>query len=71
MSKNNAVWISNPIFYTALYRKKGSRKFYLCGYRSIDLESLQSMVYSDVRNGICAVARIIRQDTGDVIEEVM
>ncbi len=58
-------------YYTALYRKKGSRTYYLCGYRSNDLESLRDMIYSEIRSGIYASAKIVEWGTGKLIEKVM
>lgn len=57
-------------YYTALYRKKGSRRFYRCGYRSNNLEALRDMVYGEIRDKKYAAAKIIRWDNGDLVEEV-
>lgn len=58
-------------YYTALCRKKGARTFYLCGYRSNDLEVLRDMIYADIRNGVYAAAKIIECGTGKLIEKVV
>ena len=65
------VWATDPTYYTALYRRKGSRRFYRCGYRSINLADIRDMVYSDIRSGRYAVAKIVRWDTEEEIERVM
>ena len=59
------------LFYTALCRKKGERTYYLCGYRSNDLEVLRDVIYADIREGKYAAAKIIEWGTGKVIEKVM
>ena len=69
MNKN--VWITDPVYYTALFRQKGSRRFYRCGYRSDDLDQLRDMVYNDISAGKYAAAKIIRWDSGELIEDVL
>lgn len=58
-------------YYTALCRKKGDRRYYLCGYRSNDLETLRDVIYADIREGKYASAKIVEWDTGKLIEKVM
>lgn len=58
-------------YYTALCRKKGDRHYYLCGYRSNDLETLRDVIYADIRDGKYASAKIVEWDTGKLIEKVM
>lgn len=70
MSKE-AVWVTNPTYYTALYRQKGSRRYYRCGYRSVDLEELRDFVYAEFRAGKFASAKIVKWDTEEEIERVM
>ena len=65
------VWHFDPVYYTALYRAKGSRRFYRCGYRTVNLEELRDMVYSEVGSGKYAAAKIVRWDTEELIETVM
>lgn len=69
--KNIVKFSTDPVYYTALYRKKGSRMYYRCGYRSLDLNDLRDMVYSEIREGKYASAKIIRWDSGALIEKVM
>jgi len=68
---NKAVFFTDPTYYTVLYRKKGSRMFYRCGYRSVSLPDLREMVYDEIRTGKYAAAKIIRWDNGEIIEKVM
>lgn len=58
-------------FYTALCRKKGDRRYYRCGYRSNNLETLRDVIYADIREGKYAAAKIIEWDTGKIIEKIM
>jgi len=69
--KNKIMFSTDPTYYTALYRQKGSRRFYRCGYRALDLNELRDMVYADIREGRYAAAKIIRWDDGKIIEKVV
>ena len=70
MSKN-PVWSTEPTYYTALYRQKGSRRYYRCGYRSDSLGDIRDFVYAEFRAGKFATAKIVRWDTEEEIERVM
>lgn len=65
------VWTTNPTYYTALYRQKGSRRYYRCGYRSDNLSELRDMVYNEIAAGKYASAKIVRWHDGKEIEKVM
>ena len=69
--KERTVWATNPVYYTILYRQKGSRRFYRCGYRSLNLSDIRDMAYDEIRSGKYAAAKIIRWDTEELIEKVM
>ena len=69
--KEIRAWSTDPTYYTVLYRQKGSRRFYRCGYRSLSLPDIREMAYDDIRTGKYAAAKIVRWDTEDVIEVVM
>lgn len=69
--KARTVYSTESSYYTALYRRKGSRKFYRCGYRSLSLEDIRDMVYDDIRSGRYAAAKIVRWDTEELIEKVV
>lgn len=68
---NESIWKSDPTYYTALYRQKGSRRYYRCGYRSDNLEDMREFVYGEFRSGKFATAKIVRWDTEEEIERVM
>ena len=68
---NESIWKSDPTYYTALYRQKGSRRYYRCGYRSDSLEDMREFVYGEFRSGKFATAKIVRWDTEEEIERVM
>lgn len=70
MSKKT-VYATDPTYYTALYRQKGSRRYYRCGYRSINLEEMRNFVYAEFRAGKFATAKIVKWDTEEEIERVM
>jgi len=65
------AYATDPTYYTAMYRAKGSRRYYRCGYRSLSLGDIRDMVYSDIRNGKYAAAKIVRWDTEELIEKVI
>ncbi len=65
------AYSTDPTYYTAMYRAKGSRRFYRCGYRSLVLEDIRDMVYSEIRNGKYAAAKIVRWDNEELIEKVV
>lgn len=65
------AYATNPTWYTALYRQKGSRRFLRCGYRSMNLGDIQDLVYGEIRDGKYAAAKIINADSGDVLEKVV
>lgn len=69
--KERTVWATNPTYYTILYRRKGSRRFYRCGYRSLDLSDIREMAYDEIRSGKYAAAKIVRWDNEELIENVM
>ena len=69
--KERTVWATNPVYYTIMYRQKGSRRFYRCGYRSLNLSDIRDMAYDEIRSGKYAAAKIIRWDTEELIEKVM
>lgn len=66
-----AAWSTDPVYYTILYRRKGSRRFYRCGYRSDDLNVMRDMAYNEIGCGTYAAAKIVRWDTEELIESVM
>ena len=70
MSKK-MVYATDPTYYTALYRQKGSRRYYRCGYRSISLEEMRDFVYAEFRAGKFSTAKIVKWDTEEEIERVM
>ena len=65
------AYSSNPTYYTALYRAKGSRRYYRCGYRSQNLEDIRELVYNEIGSGKYASAKIVRWDTEELIEKVV
>jgi len=65
------AWATDPKFYTVLYRRKGSRRFYRCGYRSENLADIRDMAYDDIRKGRYAAAKIVDAQTEQLIEKVM
>jgi len=65
------AYATDPRWYTVMYRKKGSRRFYRCGYRSLSLEEMRDLAYSEIRDGKYAAARIVNWATEEVIETVM
>lgn len=65
------AYATNPTYYTALYRRKGSRRFYRCGYRSLSLSDIREMVYNEISAGQYAAAKIVRWDNEELIETVM
>ena len=69
--REQIVWATEPTYYTALYRQKGSRRYYRCGYRSKDLGEMRDFVYAEFRAGKFATAKIVRWDTEEEIEKVM
>lgn len=60
----------SPTFYTALYRRKGSRMFYRCGYRSESLNDISEMAHRDVEAGMYAAAKVIDATSCRVIETI-
>ena len=64
------AYSTDPTYYTALYRRKGSRRFYRCGYRSLKIGEIRDMVYDEIRAGKYAAAKIVRWDNEEVIETV-
>lgn len=65
------AYSTDPTYYTVMYRKKGSRTYYRCGYRSLDLESVRAMAYDDIRSGRYASAKIVNWSTEALIEKVV
>lgn len=65
------IWVSDPTYYTILYRQKGSRRYYRCGYRSVDLDALRDMAYNEIGTGKYASAKIVRWDNEELVETVM
>ena len=65
------TYSTDVTYYTALYRQKGSRKYYRCGYRSDSLGDMRDFVYAEFRAGKFATAKIVKWDTEEEIERVM
>lgn len=70
-SKTRVAWATDPVWYTAMFRRKGQRRYYRCGYRSQNIEEIRAMVYDDIRSGRCASAKIVNWSTEECIEKVM
>lgn len=68
---DHVVYSTNPTYYTALYRRKGSRRYYRCGYRSNSLAEMRDFVYGEFQAGRFVSAKIVRWDTEEEIERVM
>lgn len=65
------AYSTDPTWYTVMYRQKGSRRYYRCGYRSLNIEDMRELAYSEIRDGKYAAARIVNWATEEVIETVM
>ena len=65
------AYATDPTWYTVMYRKKGSRRYYRCGYRSLSLEDMRELAYSEIRDRKYAAARIVNWATEEVIEVVI
>ena len=65
------AWSTNPTAYTILYRRKGSRMYYRCGYRSESIGDIRDLAYSEIREGKYAAAKIVNADTNELIEKVV
>lgn len=70
MNNLKVVGSTDFAYYTAMYRKKGSRRFYRCGYRSRDLGEMRDFVRSELRSGKYAAAKIVRWDDEGLIEKI-
>ena len=60
----------SPTFYTAMYRRKGSRTFYRCGYKSESLSDISDMAHREVSSGMYAAAKVIDAASCRVIETI-
>lgn len=69
--KERTVWSTDPTYYTVLYRRKGSRRFYRCGYRSLNLNEIREMAYDEIRTGKYAAAKIVKWANEELIEKVV
>lgn len=65
------VWSTDPTYYTVMYRRKGSRRFYRCGYRSLNLNEIREMAYDEIRTGKYAAAKIVKWANEELIEKVV
>lgn len=65
------AYSTDPTWYTVMYRQKGSRRYYRCGYRSLNIEDMRELAYSEIANKKYAAARIVNWATEEVIETVM
>ena len=70
-SKTRVAWSTDPTWYTVMYRKKGSRKYFRCGYRSQNINDMRDIAYDDIRAGRYASAKIVNWNTEEMIEKVM
>ena len=70
MNNLKVVGSTDFAYYTALYRKKGSRRFYRCGIRSRDLSEMRDFVCGELRSGKYAAAKIVRWDDEGLIETI-
>lgn len=70
-SQTRVAWATDPVWYTVMYRRKGNRAYYRCGYRSQNIEDLRDMAYDDIRNGRYASAKIVNWSTEECIEKIM
>ena len=67
MAVTKALGSPTPTFYTVEYRRKGSRRFYRCGYRSESIADLVDMAHNEVDAGTYAAAKVVDAYTGKVI----
>lgn len=67
MAVTKALGSPAPTFYTVEYRRKGSRMFYRCGYRSENLADMTEMAEREVGSGMYAAAKVIDATTCRVI----
>ena len=64
------AYSTDPTYFTVMYRQKGSRRFYRCGYRFKSTAEARKFATTDMNAGRYAAAKIVRWDTEELIEKV-
>ena len=68
--KERLAYSTDPTYFTVMYRQKGSRRYYRCGYRLNSVAEARDLAISDMRTGRYASAKIVRWDTEEMIEKI-
>lgn len=68
--ENRTVWSTDPTYYTVMYKKKGSRRYYRCGYRMNSIGEARDLARADMKTGRYTAAKVVRWDTEEMIEKI-